>query len=178
MLPTPAAASGATRGRIGGVPSAATAPSGDLDARYRYVLERRWGAGPAVLWVLANPSSADAERDDPTVRRCVSFARRDGAGGLVLVNLRAWRDADPRRLADVPDPVGPGNDAAVLTALAATTGPVVVAWGVQRDAGRVRTVVDLLGDRPTLCLGTTRDGHPRHPLYVPGSTRLRPWAAR
>lgn len=153
-----------------------SAGTAEVDARYRYVLGRRWGAGPTVLWVLANPSSADGERDDPTVRRCVSFARGHGAGGLLLVNLRAWRDADPGRLADVADPVGPGNDAAIGSALAATSGPVVVAWGVQRDAARVRTVLDLLGERPILCLGVTRDGHPRHPLYVAGTTRLRPWS--
>lgn len=158
------------------MPGPATTPDGDVEGRYRYLLERRWGAGPTVLWVLANPSSADEERDDPTVRRCVSFARSAGSGGLLLVNLRAWRATDPRRLAEAPEPVGPDNDAAIRTALAATTGAVVVAWGVQRDAARVRTVFDLLGDRPTVCLGVTRGGHPRHPLYVPGSTRLRPWS--
>ena len=146
------------------------------DERYRYALERRWAPGPRLVWVLANPSTADAERDDPTVRRCVAFSRGHGAGGLVIVNLFAWRASDPAALARVADPVGPGDDDAIRSALATSTGPVVAAWGVQPDAARVRTVIGLLGDRETLCLGVTRDGHPRHPLYVPGATRLRPWA--
>lgn len=145
------------------------------DGRYRYLLGRRWGDGPLMVWVLANPSTADALTDDPTVRRCVGFAGAHGSGGLLLVNLWGWRATDPRSLVRVPDPVGPGNDRAIAGALAASAGPVVLGWGSRADPSRVRAVLALLGERPRHCLGTTRDGHPRHPLYVPGVTRLRPW---
>lgn len=145
------------------------------DGRYRYVLGRRWAAGSPLLWVLANPSTADGLADDPTVRRCAGFSRAHGYGGLVLVNLWAWRATHPDELARVEDAVGPENDASIAEALASSSGPVVLGWGVRASRSRTDVVLDLLGGRPASCLGVTRDGHPRHPLYVPGSTRLRPW---
>lgn len=145
------------------------------DGRHRYLLGRRWGPGPLVLWVLGNPSSADGRADDPTVRRCAGFTAAHGGGGLLLVNLCAWRARDPRELARVAEPVGPGNADAVARAAAGTRGPVVLGWGARADPAHVATVLALLGDRPLHCLGTTRAGHPRHPLYVAASTVLRPW---
>lgn len=128
-----------------------------------------------MLWVLANPSTADGRVDDPTVRRCVGFARAAGCGGVLVVNLWGWRATDPRELDRVDDPVGPGNDAAIAEASTTGTGPVVLGWGARAERSRVETVLRLLGERPLRCLGVTRAGHPRHPLYVPGSTRLRAW---
>ncbi|MGI3786458.1 MAG: DUF1643 domain-containing protein [Janthinobacterium lividum] len=146
------------------------------DGRYRYALQRTWAPGrPRMLWVLANPSSADARADDPTLRRCIRFARDHGCGGLAVVNLWAWRSARPLDLADVIDPVGPDNDSWIATLRGQADGPVVLGWGVQSDQVRVATVLGLLGTRPKHCLGQTRDGHPRHPLYVRAGTRLRPW---
>lgn len=145
------------------------------DGRYRYLLGRSWGHGPRMLWVLANPSTADALDDDPTVRRCVGFATRHGYGGLLVVNLWAWRATDPRELARVADPVGRENDAFIAHATRASSGPVVLGWGARGERSRVDAVLALLGDRPVRCLGVTRSGHPRHPLYVSRTTRLRPW---
>jgi hypothetical protein len=145
------------------------------DGRYRYALRRSWADGPTMLWVLGNPSSADAASDDPTVRRCVRFARDHGCGGAVLVNLWAWRATHPRELDAVADPVGPDNDGWIAALGHHVDGPVVLGWGVQSAPARVATVLGLLGDRPKLCLGRTRDGHPRHPLYVSAATRLDRW---
>lgn len=145
------------------------------DGRYRYALQRGWAPGPRLLWVLANPSAADAASDDPTLRRCVRFARDHGYGSLAVVNLWAWRATHPRELATVVDPVGPDNDRWIADLVGRTEGPVVLGWGVQAVGDRVAAVLALLGGRVRLCLGRTRDGHPRHPLYVPAATRLRPW---
>src|SRR5262249_6763346 len=98
--------------------------------RYRYALQRRWADGPAVCWVMLNPSSADEHRDDPTIRRCVGFSQSWGYAGLVAVNLFASRTPDPAALWSVADPVGPGNDAAIRGA-AAGASLVVAAWGDQ-----------------------------------------------
>jgi len=147
-----------------------------VDGRYRYALQRTWApALPRMLWVLANPSTADAADDDPTLRRCVRFAHDHGCGGLAVVNLWAWRSTSPGELARVDDPVGPDNDGWISTSSRETDGPVVLGWGVQAAGTRVASVLRLLGDRPKHCLGRTRDGHPRHPLYVRADTRLRPW---
>ena len=145
------------------------------DGCYRYALERTWAPGPRMLWVLANPSTADGTTDDPTLRRCARFAHDHGCGGLAVVNLWAWRATHPRELRRVVDPVGPDNDAWIVSLVAQTDGPVVLGWGVQRARDRVASVLALLGARPQHCLGRTRDGHPRHPLYVPARTRLQTW---
>jgi hypothetical protein len=146
-----------------------------VDGLYRYALRRTWTPGPRMLWVLANPSTAGAHHDDPTLRRCVRFARDHGCGGLAVANLFAWRTAHPQDLADAADPVGPDNDSWIRRLRRWSDGPVVLGWGVQADAARVGSVLRLLGRTPRYCLGRTRDGHPRHPLYVRADTRLSPW---
>jgi hypothetical protein len=105
----------------------------------------------------------------------VRFARDHGCGGLSLVNLWAWRATHPAELAGVVDPVGPDNDGWIAALARQVEGPLVLGWGVQPSRARVTTVLGLLGDRPRHCLGRTRDGHPRHPLYVSARTRLIPW---
>jgi hypothetical protein len=128
-----------------------------------------------MLWVLANPSTADRLTDDATVRRCIGFAAAAGCSALLLVNLWAWRATDPRDLARVADPVGPQNDEAIADAATSTSGPVVLGWGARGERSRVHAVLTLLGERPVRCLGVTKTGHPRHPLYVAATTRLRRW---
>ena len=84
---------------------------GAVSARvYRYLLTRRWGTVPAMVWIMLNPSTADAFAEDPTIRRCLIFAHREGCGGLTVVNLFALRSTDPKALTRHPDPVGPAND--------------------------------------------------------------------
>jgi hypothetical protein len=140
------------------------------DGVYRYTLGRRWAPGPAVLWIMLNPSTADAAVDDPTIRRCIGFSKAWGYSALTVVNLFALRATNPARLYRHEDPVGPVNDAHIVTQ-AQRAVEAVAAWGTHgalRDrAEYVRRLVDGI---PLVCLGVTRGGHPRHPLYVRGST--------
>jgi hypothetical protein len=144
---------------------------------YRYALNRRWAYdGPIMTWVGLNPSTADATVNDPSVRRMMGFARREGCRGICVLNAFGLRATDPAELARHPDPVGPENDR-WLSGLTAETvdGPVVAAWGAHRfAAARVAVVHDLLTRVPLVCLGTTKEGAPRHPLYVRGDTALVP----
>ena len=142
------------------------------DGIYRYRLTRSWGPGAFLPFVMLNPSVADADVDDPTIRRCMGFARREGAGGIIVVNLFALRATEPERLKEVNDPFGPGNhDALYEAAIDAVTMdmPVVCAWGAGGVVhGGYRSCIDQFqraGAR-LVCLGKTKDGHPRHPLYV------------
>jgi hypothetical protein len=117
---------------------------------------------------MLNPSTADAKQDDPTIRRCMGFARRWRYGGIVVVNLFAYRATHPCELLQACDPVGPDNDSALTLHTAGHR--VIAAWGrYGRFQGRAGDVLRLLGGHVVECLGTTRQGHPRHPLYVPGS---------
>lgn len=135
---------------------------------YRYDLRREWGAGPRVSFVMLNPSTADELRNDPTVARCERRARVLGFQGLRVVNLFGWRATDPRDMRAQADPVGPGNDDAIMQA-AAWADQVICAWGVHgAHLGRGAQVAAMLRGRGhrLVHLGLTRDGHPRHPLYV------------
>lgn len=157
-----------------------------MNARYRYHLARHWGQapGPVVLWVMLNPSTADDEQDDPTIRRCIGFSRGWGFHGLRVVNLFALRATDPRALADSLDPVGMENDIAITAAVRdGNTLRVIAAWGAHRFArDRALEVKHLLwreAARHLSCtvshLGLTRSGAPRHPLYVPASQQPIDW---
>lgn len=146
------------------------------DGTYRYQLSRRWGTGGRVAWIMLNPSTADAVADDPTVRRCVGFARRWGFDGIDVVNLFALRATDPAELDRHPDPVGPDNLRWVRRALAADL--VVAGWGAQvaaRRHPRLTQIAVMLAAADVGCLGVTKSGAPRHPLYVSGDTDLILW---
>lgn len=161
-----------------------------MGSAYRYRLTR-WleGGRGRVCWVMLNPSTADATSDDPTIRRVLGFSRDHGFGELQVVNLFAARATTPRELGQLGlavDVAGPGNNRAIATAIGAAD-TVVVAWGaavptvLRREAERrIRSILRRCGalGRTPWCLSTTRDGHPRHPLYVPASTTLQPWAPR
>ena len=147
--------------------------------RYRYTLERELDpALPlAVLFVMLNPSTADATKPDPTITRCMGFARRWGYGRLLVGNLYAYRDKDPRALRTAADPVGPHNDDH-LAAMAERATAVVCAWGATGGAQRklvVRSRLSNGGARTLYHLGLTLAGQPRHPLYVAGNTPLTGW---
>jgi hypothetical protein len=137
---------------------------------YRYRLWRTWDpSGPCLLWILLNPSLADAQTDDPTLRRCRAFSRAWGYGGLEIVNLFAYRTPYPDVLRQVADPVGPENDDYIVTAAQRAAG-IVLAWGCHgRSRNRDSAVLALLARQyvpPLRCLGLTRAGCPRHPLYI------------
>jgi len=143
-------------------------------ARYRYQLWRVWdGSLPYVLFVGLNPSTADELNDDPTIRRCIAFAKSWGYGGLCMGNLFAFRATLPAVMKAHPEPVGVENDAQ-LAAAAATAGLVVAAWGLDGEhLGRAKQVKQLL---PTMhVLKLTKDGHPNHPLYLRKAQVPIPW---
>ncbi|WP_329406000.1 DUF1643 domain-containing protein [Nocardia vinacea] len=132
---------------------------------YRYELTRRWSRQPVVGWVMLNPSTADADIDDPTVRRCIGFAKSWGFGGIVIRNLFALRATDPAELVRHPDPIGPDNDTHLSHC--DHEDMTMLAWGAH-GGQRGREVLELLarqGIRPYQ-LATTIDGQPRHPLYL------------
>ena len=125
------------------------------------------------MFIGLNPSTANETADDPTIRRCIAFARSWGHGALCMANLFAYRATQPADLRAQDDPVGPENDA-YLQKLAAEAGVVVAAWGVHgTHRGRHNVVRTML---PTLhYLRLTKDGHPGHPLYLPASLRPAAW---
>lgn len=143
------------------------------DRVYRYSLTRSWGPGPTVLFVGLNPSTADETTDDPTIRRCVGFARDWGYGRLQMANLFAYRATAPAKLLAAHAPVGPQNDQHLVT-LANEAELVVAAWGSKGSyLGRDLSVRKLL---PRLhYLRLTRGGHPGHPLYLPKTLRPVSW---
>lgn len=140
---------------------------------YRYVLRRGGSAEPLALWVMLNPSTADETNDDPTIRRVIAFTARfaERAGvvpwrrGFTVVNLFARRATDPRVLTGSFDDIGPENDRAIAEE-AEKASLIVCAWGANKTFGRVARVLEILGPGPKWCLGTTKSGAPRHPLYV------------
>ncbi|BDG08820.1 DUF1643 domain-containing protein [Anaeromyxobacter paludicola] len=149
--------------------------------RYRYRLTRVWDrARPRCLWVMLNPSAADAERLDPTTRRCFAFSASWGCGGLEVANLFALRSSDPAALYREPPVDAPGEEGRndrTLLALAREADLVVAAWGAHgRLAGRGEEVARLLARAgPVHVVRFTADGSPGHPLYLPASATPQLW---
>lgn len=143
---------------------------------YRYRLTRGPFDSRTLCFVMLNPSTADAETDDPTIRRCIAFAAREGCPSITVVNAYALRATDPRELRRHRDPVGPENHIH-LDGIAHAYDRIVVAWGARIDDQREREVEAILrrGGARLLCLGKTKDGYPRHPLYVRGDQPLEDW---
>ncbi|WP_017298392.1 DUF1643 domain-containing protein [Nodosilinea nodulosa] len=150
----------------------------DPTGRYRYSLGRRWSSAPTLAIIMLNPSQADGSVDDPTLRRCIGLARGWGFGAIAVVNLFAYRTPHPRVLRQVDDPVGPDNDAALVSAVQQAS-HILLAWGNEGHwLGRDRAILALLNSYQAQChcLGQNRTGQPRHPLYVPRSASLQPWS--
>jgi len=150
------------------------------DRVYRYELWRRWGPGDAVLWIMLNPSTADAEKNDPTIRRCIGFTKKWGFNAIVACNIFALRSTDPKKLKEVKDPIGPNNTATIITR-AKQARLIVCAWGGHGDlCNQGRHIFEHLcdpnvrnqGAMPLRCLGTTQKGQPKHPLYIPYEQEL------
>jgi len=149
--------------------------------QYRLQLWRTWSAGGRrALWILLNPSTADATKLDPTLRRCEAFSRAWGCDGFDVANIFALRSTDPAALYQVDDPIGPGNDRIILAA-ARDAAIVVAGWGTHGAllgrGDQVRDALDAAGVALE-CLGQNVDGSPRHPLYLPARTERRPFYAR
>ncbi len=150
------------------------------DLVYRYRLSRIWnnagGAARLACWILLNGSTADQDRLDPTTKRVDSFTRRFGLDGWIVVNAFGLRSTDPRLLLTHPDPVGPPNDEFVERALWESEF-VVLGWGANealRRTNRDLAVLDIVwrSQKNAKCLGTTKDGSPRHPLYLRSDAEL------
>lgn len=145
--------------------------------RYRYLLTRvLGGSGPITVFVMLNPSTADADANDPTVRRCVGYAQDWGSAGLIVANLYSLRSTDPKGLWFDEDPVGPENNK-TLADLARYHRRIICAWGSNARTDRVRTFHDIVMNvgGELLCLGTTKAGAPRHPLYLRRDAEPWPW---
>ena len=145
------------------------------DRKFRYVLTRRWGPGKTCNFLMLNPSTADEKADDPTIRRCIDFAAREGAGSLVVTNLFALRATDPAILQRTQDPVGPDNDNHIAD-MANVCELVICAWGnhgAYLDRGnKIRALIRGLGSN-AFCLGITAEHQPEHPLYIPKDRPLK-----
>jgi len=141
---------------------------------YRYSLTRKWAEGPSVLFVMLNPSTADANEDDPTIGRCISFAKSWDYGSLVVGNLFAFRTPSPDDLMESENPIGDANDE-WLDKLQKSANLTVAAWGNKgRFLGRSKKVAQLL-NKPHY-LRMTSIGEPSHPLYLPAKLKPTPWA--
>lgn len=151
---------------------------------YRYALWRHWdweGYASCCMFIGLNPSTADETVNDPTIRRCINFAKSWGYGGIYMMNLYAFRATLPTDMVKAVDPVGPGNDQA-FGYYRSKVGKVVAAWGSIETryrprlswSSRIKAVLSQV-NQPVWCLGKTQDGSPRHPLYVKGDTELIPF---
>lgn len=144
------------------------------DRKYRYVLWRWWDKEkPYAMFIGLNPSTADEMNDDPTIRRCINFAADWGYGGLCMTNLFALRATDPKEMMKHPEPIGPENDKWLLE-LSQLAEVVIAAWGAKgMYQNRDETMYKM--SKNMRCLGLTKSGHPRHPLYLSKNTKLRPF---
>lgn len=148
------------------------------DGLYRYCLVRRWTErvqdDDTVLWVMLNPSTADATTDDNTIRKITKFSKAWGYGSLAVVNLFALRSRHPEALVDADDPIGPDNMTWINNWMTVAN-QTVAAWGASFPKElwpHVKSIGERLRDANAQCLGLTRNGHPRHPLYLSDTTKL------
>ena len=148
----------------------------DATGSYRYSLWREWDScAPRVGFVMLNPSQADQTINDPTIRRCIGFAQRWGYGFLEVVNLFAYRTSTPKTLCQVPDPIGAENDR-YLASLGQRVDHIILAWGNWGTLqNRSHSAMPLLVQSPLYCLGLTKTGQPRHPLYLKAALAPEPF---
>jgi hypothetical protein len=148
--------------------------------RWRYLLWRRWDAAkPVANFLMLNPSTADEVKLDPTCSRARDYAERWGYGALIVTNVFGFRSTDPLLMKKEQDPVGPGNDAAIVRA-AKQSDLVVCAWGNHGLlGGRSSHVRNLLrkNNIATHTLRLNANGEPAHPLYLPSRLKALPWGA-
>ena len=132
-----------------------------------------------IAFVMLNPSTADAFADDPTITRCINFALRDGDyDEMVVMNLYAGRATKPDDLFSMRDPVGPDNER-YWRALRESSSDIVCAWGADKRAyDQARTFLEFMGDRELFCLGISKQGCPRHPLYLRADSKMIPYTGK
>lgn len=138
------------------------------DRLYRYSLLRQWDDSKGiVLFIGLNPSTADENIDDPTIRRCIQSAVNWGYGGMRMINLFGYRSTDPKNLLSVEDPIGWENDDWIRRGILKSD-RIIAAWGTKGGMkDRDKTVMDVIISLSLIeCLGVTKAGFPRHPLYL------------
>lgn len=145
------------------------------DRKYRYWLLRQWDERlPIAAIIGVNPSTADEKSNDQTIRKDMGFASRLGCGGILKLNVGAYRETNPRKWRKVFDPIGPENTAAHIAQYIKqfNASPVIAAWGKNGNyfIGRCEAIAREIPD--LYCLGRNGDGSPRHPLMLPYSTPL------
>jgi len=144
--------------------------------KYRYKLTREWSHKiPHVTFVCLNPSTADADRDDPTIKRCITYAWAWGYGGFIMVNLFALRSTYPDELYVAENPIGPENDTYIKNA-SGYTPTTVLAWGANHGKylGRNKKVLSMIKNPHYLELA--KNGEPKHPLYLKKNLTPIPYA--
>lgn len=148
---------------------------------FRYRLDRIVGPGRKALWIGVNPSTADAEIDDQSIRKLYGFGNVLGIGHWIVANKFAFRSTDVSMLSVILDPIGPDNDKHLMHAMAEAD-VVIAGWGnlSKLPAGLRQRYLDicLMADLLNItlwCWGTNEGGDPRHPLMLPYTTRLVPW---
>jgi hypothetical protein len=146
--------------------------------RWRYLLWRRWDAAkPVANFLMLNPSTADEVKLDPSCTRARRYAEAWGYGALIVTNIFGFRNTNPNELRKTPDPIGSGNDAAIVRA-ARESAIVVCAWGNHGAfLERSSRVKALLKKEKLYALRVNANGEPAHPLYLPGSLKPRRWQA-
>lgn len=152
------------------------------DGLYRFNLTRTWDSAIESLpFVMLNPSTADAQVDDHTIRKCVGFARRWLFGGIAVFNLYAFRATKPADLWLADDPIGvPRNDdllREVLKIAQVRRAPVMAAWGAHAKADRVEWFRSLPGAEQLHHFGLTAGGAPRHPLMLSYGAPFTRWTS-
>lgn len=149
-----------------------------VDLRYRFELTREWNPDlPRLGFVMLNPSTASALVDDPTIRRCMGFADRNGFGSIMVRNLYAFRATQPAEVFKLPMRERMGGNERYLAKITEELEPTVCAWGVLGGAPgkEVARQLTQAGSRLFHLGGLTNDGHPRHPLYLRGDAPLNRW---
>lgn len=148
----------------------------DPGQQYRYRLSRIWQpARDPLIWIMMNPSTADARKDDPTIRKCITFSLNSGYGGIVVLNLFALRATKPNDLLRVHDPIGPENDKYIQQELEFSF-KICCAWGNfcgKKLEPRQKEVLRMLAGRTLYCLAKNDNGTPGHPLYIHGRTEFK-----
>jgi len=144
------------------------------DRKYRYILSRTWDeTKPTVLFIGLNPSTADENEDDPTIRRCINFAKSWGYGGLIMANLFAFRTTNPQGLYSEKNPVGSENDY-YIKKFANKSEKIIACWGNHGCLNNRSQIVYELVDS-LHCLDTNKSGEPKHPLYIRSDAKPKPY---
>ena len=142
--------------------------------QYRYALWRHWdmpGRDKQMMFVGLNPSTANEDTNDATIRRCIQFAKDWGYQGMIVTNVFGFCSTKPSGLKTAADPIGPKNDQ-ILKEFLQEVDLIVAVWGNHCPINREKSICEVI-NQPIHCLGTTKSGRPKHPLYLPKDTSLR-----